>query len=205
MFFLNKYIRQLKKLNVLANKNMRLAAEEWDKDYKTLIAIMMSAQSRDEVTIIIANNFFKKFKNIKSIASAKESEILKSFKSLNYNKTKAKNVLNCSKILVNKYRGKVPKNFEELISLPGVGRKTANVYLAERGEPAIGVDTHLSYVSQYLGWSKNKNPDKIEMDLRQLFPRKKWRIVNRIVVRFGKSYISKKIKNKLLDEIKKID
>lgn len=202
---MNKYIRQLKKLNVLANKNMRLAAEEWDKDYKTLIAIMMSAQSRDEVTIIIANNFFKKFKNIKSIASAKESEILKSFKSLNYNKTKAKNVLNCSKILVNKYRGKVPKNFEELISLPGVGRKTANVYLAERGEPAIGVDTHLSYVSQYLGWSKNKNPDKIEMDLRQLFPRKKWRIVNRIVVRFGKSYISKKIKNKLLDEIKKID
>ncbi|MDD3083450.1 MAG: hypothetical protein PHP82_00315 [Candidatus ainarchaeum sp.] len=183
---------------------MRLAAEEWDSDWKILVSIIMSAQSRDETTIIVANSLFKKYSTLKKLSKANYFDVLKVFKSLNYNKTKAKNVINCAKILLKDYDCKVPMDFNKLINLPGVGRKTANVFLSEKGKDTIGVDTHLSYVSQYLNWSKHKNPVVIERDLKNLFPKNYWRLVNPVVVRFGKSYTNRKEKNKILDCIKKI-
>ena len=107
-------------------------------------------------------------------------------------------------MMMEKFNGVVPKKLEELIELPGVGRKTANVFLVEHGEDGIGVDTHVSYISQKLGWTKNKTQHKIEQDLKKLFPRRHWSRVNSTLVRFGKTHTSRKQKDKLLKEIKKI-
>ena len=107
-------------------------------------------------------------------------------------------------MLIKDYDGSVPYTIEELIKLPGVGRKTANVFISEYGKPGIAVDTHVHYISNYLDWSTNKNPHKVEADLKELFPKKIWSKVNYTLVRFGKTHTSRIQKNKMLDNIKKI-
>jgi len=199
-----KVLKQLSALDKKSSK-MRLAAQEWDSDWKTLVAIMMSAQSRDELTIQIASGLFEKYPSLESLANAKYSDVLKCLQSLNYNRTKAKHIIQTSKMLLSEYGGKVPHSVEELIKLPGVGKKTANVFLSEYGHAAIGVDTHVSYISQKLGWTKNKNPEKIESDLLLLFPKSHWSKVNEILVRFGKTFTSKREKDKILSEVKKLN
>ncbi|MBS3171783.1 endonuclease III [Candidatus Woesearchaeota archaeon] len=198
-----KILKQLKELEKLGIK-MRLAAEEWDKPWKILIATIMSARTRDEVTIPVAEKLFNKYYTIEKLSKAKLSDIAKIIKPVNFYKNKSKNVLNCAKILNEKYKGEVPLSIEELIELPGVGRKTANVFLSEIGKLGLGIDTHVHYISNFLGWSKNKNPHKVEEDLKRLFPKKYWISVNPILVRFGKTYTSRKQKNELLEKIKKI-
>ena len=123
---------------------------------------------------------------------------------MNFFRNKSKNVIACAKKIESDFKGKVPKTIESLISLPGVGRKTANVFLSEIGKPGIGVDTHVSYISQKLGWTKNKNPHKIEKDLKELFPEKYWSIVNSTLVRFGKTHTSRKQKDKILEEVRRV-
>ena len=199
---MSKILKQLKELEKRSSK-MRLAAESWNKDWQTLISTIMSARTRDEKTIPVASELFKKY-TLKKLANAKLKDVKKIIRPVNFYKTKSKNIVNCAKILVDKYNGKVPKDFDELIKLPGVGRKTANVFLAEYGNDNIGVDTHLSYISQQLGWTKNKDPHKIEKDLQRLFPQKYWKILNSILVRFGKTYTSRKKKDEILNEIKRI-
>ncbi len=198
--------KRLKQLNFFKKKSkfMRLAADGWESDWKTLIAIMMSAQSRDELTIVIAQNLFDKYPTLKELSVAKKSDVLRVFKSLNYNKTKAKHVVACAKLLVSDYGGVVPCDFEILTSLPGVGRKTANVFLAQFGEQTIGVDTHVAYISTKMNWTKNTSQERIENDLKKLFPTKYWGQLNNILVNFGKSYTSVKEKNKLILEAKQI-
>jgi endonuclease III len=200
---MNKELKQLKFLQK-NSKNIVLAAENWDSEWKTLISIIMSAQSRDETTIKIANELFEMYPNLEGLSHAKYSDLLKVFKSLNYNKTKAKHVLACSKILVNEYSGKIPNDFDLLIKLPGVGRKTANVFLSELGKNNVGVDTHVFYISRKLGWTKNKNIEKIELDLKKLFPEKYWSKINPILVRFGKTHTSKRKKDLLLEKTKSL-
>jgi len=197
-------IKVLQQLDMLDKKSskMRLAAEEWDLEWKSLIAIMMSAQSRDEMTIKIANGLFEKYPTLASLAGAKYDDVLTCLKSLNYNRTKSKHIIECAKLLVSQYSGVVPHVLGELIKLPGVGQKTANVFLSELGHDAIGVDTHTAYISQKLGWTKNKVPEKIENDLKLLFPKQSWKRINPILVRFGKTYTSKKQKDELLIKIK---
>lgn len=201
-----KQIKAIKQLGLLKSKSskMRLAAEKWDSPWKTLIAISLSAQSRDETTITIATKLFEKYSSLEKLANAKYADVLFVLKSLNYNKTKTANIIACAKMLQKEYDGIVPLDFDKLITLPGVGRKTANVFLSEYGFEAIGVDTHAAYISKKLNWTKNKVPEKIEMDLRQLFPKKQWKKINPILVRFGKTYTSKKEKDKILGEVGKI-
>jgi endonuclease-3 len=104
-----------------------------------------------------------------------------------------------TKDIVDKFDGKAPHKVEDLIMLSGVGRKTANVFLAEDGEAHIGVDTHVNYISNYLGWVKSDDPVKVEKQLMELFPKSKWTEVNNILVTFGKTYTSRKQKNMWLD------
>ncbi len=196
-------LKQLKLLNKYGEK-MRLAAEKWPNKFQTLISIVLSARTRDETTIKIAKELFKKYPTPKKLSKAGLNEIQKIIKPVNFYKNKSKNILNCSKILVKEYSSKVPESIEELIKLPGVGRKTANVFLAEKGKQAIGVDTHASYISQKLSWTKHQKPEKIEKDLEKLFPKKYWKEINQILVRFGKTYTSRREKNKLLEEIKRV-
>ena len=196
----------LKQINFMNKKSshMRLAAEEWKNNWQTLISIILSARSRDEVTIIVAKKLFDKYPNSKSLANAKKNEVEKTIKSINFYRNKSKSIINCSKMIIEKFSGNMPESIDELVELPGVGRKTANVFLSELGGDAIGIDTHVSYISQKLGWTKNHKQEKIEKDLKELFLKKNWNMVNSSLVRFGKTYTSKKEKDSLLEEVKKI-
>jgi endonuclease-3 len=198
--------RALKQLNILGKNGseMRLAAESWKNDFERLISIILSARTRDEITIPIATKLFNKYPSAKKLANAKLIDIEKIIKPINFYKNKSKNIIACSNQLVKNYNEKIPKDQKELEKLSGVGIKTANVFLNEVGIPAIGVDTHVSYISQKLGWTKNKNPKKIGEDLMNLFPQKYWNKVNSTLVRFGKTHTSRKEKDKLLEEIKNV-
>lgn len=194
-----KQLAELKKLS----GSMRLAAEEWKSDWQTLIAIMLSARTRDEVTIVVAKKLFAKYKTLSSLSRTSISEIQKIIRPVNFYRNKSKSVLGCAKKLIIDFNSKVPFTIDELVTIPGVGRKTANVFLSEFGGDAIGVDTHVSHISQYLGWTKHSNAHKIEIDLKKLFPKSRWNEVNVACVHFGKTFISTRKENELLDEIKK--
>jgi len=196
-------LKQIKFMNKKSS-HMRLAAEKWENNWQTLISIILSARSRDEVTIIVANKLFKKYPNPKSLASAKQSEVEKTIKSINFYRNKSKSIINCSRDIIEKFNGKIPEDIDRLVELPGVGRKTANVFFSELGGDAIGIDTHVSYISQKLEWTKNHKQEKIEEDLKKMFSKKNWNKVNSSLVRFGKTHTSKKEKDSLLEEIKKI-
>lgn len=199
-------IRVLKQLNILRKRGskLRLAADGWDKPWKTLIATILSARSRDDKTIVICNILFKKYSSLNKLAKSNLKDVQNIIRPINFYRNKSKSITNCAKMLVKEYKGNVPKDFDKLVKLPGVGRKTANVFLAVYGGSNIGVDTHVSYISQKLKWTKNKKPEKIEGDLERLFPKKYWRSINYVLVRFGRTYKRKKEKNKILEEIRKI-
>lgn len=194
-------IKQLKELKKHAPKELRLAAE-WKQPWKVLISTILSAQNQDKKTIPISEKLYKKYPTLKKLAQAPLTQIKKQIKSINYYKTKAKHIKQTAQILTK--QKKIPKTTQELIKLPGVGRKTANVYLAVvHNADTIGVDTHLSFVSQYLGWSENSKPKKIEEDLEELFPKKYWNSLNYIIVRFGQGH-NKKEQKRILNKLKTI-
>lgn len=180
-------IKQLDEIRKHISPDMRLAASGWNNEWQVLFSIILSAQTRDEKTIEVCEKLFKRFNSVDKFANARLGDLHRELKSINYYKTKSRHLKKCAKILIEKYRGKIPRTFEELIELPGVGRKTANVFLSEaRNEQAIGVDTHVARLSQKFSWTKNKDPHKIEMDLKKLFPQKSWSSINDTLVRFGK-------------------
>jgi len=183
---------------------MRLAAESWKSDFEILISTIMSARTRDETTIPVAEKLFEKFPSAKKLSKARIGQIEKIIRPVNFYRNKSKNILACSKEISKNFKDKIPREIDELVKFPGVGRKTANVFLAELGNAAIGVDTHVAYISKKLGWTKNNRQSKIEQDLKKLFPKRKWKEVNSILVRFGKTHTSKRKKDALLEEIKKI-
>ena len=204
VLFLNKMqcIRQLEELKKLSS-NIRLAAEDWNENWKILLSTLLSARTRDEVTIPVAQKLFDVYKNVENLSKASLNDIQKIIRPVNFYKNKSKNLLNCVKILQENYKGIPPLDFDKLIELPGVGRKTANVFLSEIGKDTIGIDTHVNHITHKLGWTKNKTQKKIEEDLKKLFPKEYWAKINPILVRFGKTYTSRKKKDELLDKIKK--
>ncbi len=197
-------LRQLNALKKLG-KDLRLAADSWKEDWQTLIATLMSARTTDKKTIPVAQELFSKYHSINSLADADISDIASIIRPVNFYKTKAKHIKELAQIIVRDYNGKIPHDFSKLIELPGVGRKTANVFLAEYEGDNIGVDTHLAYCSHRLGWTKNTNPYKIEKDLEKLFPKKYWRELNWIVVKFGQTYTSRRKKNEILERVKRVN
>ncbi len=192
-------IKQLMDIEKMANgREIRLAAE-WDEPWKILIAIILSAQNRDSRTIAVCEELFKKYPTPSKLGSARLSSIEKIIKSINYYKTKARNIKASAKIISDEGIG---NSVDEIIRLPGVGRKTANVYLSEIGKDAVGVDTHVKRISFKLGWTKNKKPDKIEKDLMDLFPRKYWSKINEALVKFGQEFgRSKNKENAILTKL----
>ena len=199
-----KALRQLKEILKLKG-DMRLAGEDWFSKYQTLIAIILSARALDETTIKVCKEMFFKYPDAKSLSKLSEEEVQDLIRKVNFYRNKSKSILNCAKMLDEKYGGEPPMDFDKLVQLPGVGGKTANVFLSEYGEDAIGVDTHVNYISNYLGWSNSEKPEIVEKDLMELFPKNKWAFLNQTLVKFGKRYTSRKEKNMLLDEIKKVE
>ncbi len=165
----------------------RLASEAWGEPWQTLITTIMSAQSRDETTIPIAERLFAHYGTLEKLSHAKYADVLEIFKSLNYNRTKAKNVIGAAKFIRNEFKGKVPEDIEELVKIPGVGRKTANIVKVEvHKHQAIPVDTHVHRLSNVLGLVKTKTPEQTEQELMKIVPKKYWGRVNRIFVLWGK-------------------
>ena len=197
-----EFLKILKKLEKkYGSFNKRLAADGWDSSWKTLIATILSAQSRDETTIQIAENLFKKYNSLERLSRAKNKDVFKILKSINYNKTKTKNVINASKYILENYKGKIPDNMEDLIKIPGVGRKTANLVLTEvHDKDGITVDTHVHRLSNVLGLVKTKNPTETEFALMKVIPRKYWYRINRLFVLWGKE-IRGRDKNKFLKSL----
>lgn len=197
-----KAIEQLKALERLAPKDMILAAE-WNEKWKVLISTILSAQTKDETTIAISEVLYKKYNTLKRLADAPLSEVRKIIRPINYHKTKARHIKETARMIVYDFAGKIPETLEELLIFPGVGRKVGNVYLAEAHNfNCIGVDTHVGRLSRKLGWSKEKNPHKVEKDLEALFPKKYWNSINYILVRFGRSFgISRSKEDKILQDL----
>lgn len=141
-----------------------------------LIATILSAQCTDERVNIVTDKLFKKYKNIKDYANAKLSDFEKDIYSTGFYRNKAKNIIATCNIIYKKYKGKVPKNFDELLKLPGVARKTANCVMGNAFNVPSGVvvDTHVSRITQRLGLTKNTDPNKIEQDLIKLLPKDEW-------------------------------
>jgi endonuclease-3 len=147
----------------------------FENDYQLITAVILSAQCTDQQVNKVAAKLFKAFPTARDLAQAELEKIKEIVRPTGYFNAKAKNIQACAQTLVTKYGGEVPTSLEELILLPGVGRKTANVVLGvAHNIPGWTVDTHVQRLSKRLGFTKNSDPFKIEMDLQKLFPESKF-------------------------------
>jgi endonuclease-3 len=159
-----------------------------DDPWQTLIATILSARSRDETTEVVARELFQQFPDCASLATAPVRRIEKIIKRTGFYKTKARRIINVSRILMKDHGGQVPDNMDALVSLPGVGRKTASCVLVYAfAKAAIPVDTHVHRISNRLGWVKTTTPEKTEQALRRLIEEKDWLLVNDLLVFHGKN------------------
>lgn len=162
--------------------------------FQLLVAVILSAQCTDKRVNLVTNELFKVYKTPQDFVKLNQEELEKLIYSCGFYKNKAKNILSMSKDLVNKFNGEVPNTLEELTTLAGVGRKTANVVLSEGFKKnAIAVDTHVFRVSKRLNLSKGNTPLKVETDLRRLFDENIWSNLHFYLVLFGR-YICKSLK-----------
>ena len=159
-----------------------------DNAWQLLIATMLSAQCTDARVNIVTKDLFKKYPDLESFADADIKELEKDIKSTGFYHNKAKNIIECAKRLVTDFNGNVPKTIEELTSLAGVGRKTANVIRGNiYNEPSIVVDTHVKRISRKLGFTKEEDPEKIEYDLMKVLPKDHWILFNIQIITHGRS------------------
>ena len=173
--------------------------------YKTLISTLLSSRTNDDTTLKAAERLFKKAPDITMLHKLSAQETEKLIYPVGFYKTKAKHLKILAEIILDNFNGRVPDTREDLMSLPGVGRKTANLVLNRAfGIPAIAVDTHVHRISNLLGWVKTKTPEKTEIALYKFLPKKYWKDTNRLFVSIGRQFRTKKqirqflIKNKLL-------
>lgn len=150
-------------------------ALEYETPFQLLISTILSAQCTDARVNIVTKTLFKKYKKPQDYITVKLEELEKDIFSTGFYKMKAKNIHGCCRDLIEKYNGKVPKDFDELVKLPGVGRKTASVVAGNAfGIPAIAVDTHVIRLSNLLGFVDTKDQTKIEFRLKELLPESYW-------------------------------
>ncbi|MEO0281954.1 MAG: endonuclease III [candidate division WOR-3 bacterium] len=156
--------------------------------YKILISCLLSLRTKDPITIKATENLFSMVSTPKDVIDIELDEIEKAIKSVNYYKTKAKRIKEISEELVSKYNGQVPNNFDELIKLKGVGRKTANIVLTHAfGKNAIAVDTHVHRISNRIGIVETKTPEQTEIELKKKIPIKYWKDYNNLLVTWGQN------------------
>ncbi len=152
-----------------------------------LVATILSAQCTDARVNMVTPTLFARFPDAKSFAEAKPAELEKLIQSTGFYRNKARNIQACCRQLVEKHAGKVPATMEDLVPLPGVGRKTANVVLgAAYGIPGITVDTHVGRLSRRLGLTEHTDPEKVERDLMALVPKKEGTIFSHRLILHGR-------------------
>jgi endonuclease-3 len=156
--------------------------------FKVLISTIMSARAKDEVTEVLAEALFRKYPDCNSLARAKQKDVIKIIRKIGFFNAKSKNVINAAKMVRDDFGGNVPDTMEELLKLPGVGRKVANCVLVYAfKQDAIPVDIHVHRISNRLGWVKTKAPEETEEALVKHVPQKHWQIVNDTFVAHGKT------------------
>jgi endonuclease-3 len=166
-------------------------ALEFETPVQLLVAVILSAQCTDVRVNIVTKDLFKKYKNVRDFASADIEEFQQDVRSTGFYKNKAKNILAAANSLIDNYNSEVPSTMEELIKLPGVGRKTANCVLGNVfGIPGITCDTHVIRLSRRLGLSANSDPVKLEYDLMEIVPKKRlggWTMFSHLIIWHGRN------------------
>lgn len=156
--------------------------------WQLLIAVILSAQCTDARVNIVTKDLFQKYDTLEKFANADQTELEKDIHSTGFFRMKAKNIISCARVLMERFNGEVPRTIEELTSLAGVGRKTANVI---RGniyhDPSIVVDTHVKRISRKLGFVQSSDPEKIEYELMEILPKDHWILYNIHIITLGRT------------------
>ncbi len=199
-----KSISQNKQLKVVEERKKRIKklyselkklfpkvkmALNYGSDWELLVAVMLSAQCTDKKVNEVTEKLFKKYKTLSDYVNANITEFEKDIKSTGFYKNKAKNVLSAAKMIQNKFGGKIPKTMEDMLSIPGVARKTANVVLGNVYGivEGIAVDTHVRRFAIRFNLTDSKNPVKIEKDLMEILPKKDWLEFTHRVIAYGRT------------------
>ncbi len=165
-----------------------LQQEEGNDPFKILIGTILSARTRDESTRVAVNNLFSRFKDAYAIANARIEEIEEAIRCTGFYRVKARRVKEVAMVVARDYNGKVPDTLEELLRLPGVGRKTANCVLVYAfDKDAIPVDTHVHRIANRLGLVDTRSPEDTEQELMKRVERRYWKSINDTFVRFGQN------------------
>lgn len=182
---INKVKTAVKKYNapVLEVFNKKLKNPYW-----TLISCLLSLRTKDETTEVVTKNLFKAAPTPQQILKLPLNKLKKIIYKTGFYNNKAKTIKNVTKIILEKFKGKVPDNLDDLLSLPGVGRKTANLVLTVAyNKMGICVDTHVHKIFNRWGYVKTKTPDETELKLREILPKKYWKKINNYLVLFGQN------------------
>ena len=184
---MNKHVKNI--LNTLDG----LYGVEWrcylnhETPWQLLIATILSAQCTDERVNLVTKDLFVKYPSVEAFANASSEELEQDIYSIGFHHAKAKNIIACCNKLISDYGGEVPDNMEELLTLNGVGRKTANVILGNvYGVQSVVVDTHVARISRRLGLTKSNDPAVIEQDLMHILPKSHWILYNIQIITFGR-------------------
>ncbi len=155
--------------------------------WELLVATILSAQCTDQRVNQVTPPLFRRYQRPAGLAAAKLPELEQLIRSTGFFKSKAKHLVACGKAVTERFNEQVPQTMEELITLPGVGRKTANVILGNAfGQPGVVVDTHVKRVAKRLGLTGSDNPDRVEKDLQQLMPKSQWTAVSQRLLLHGR-------------------
>ena len=159
-----------------------------EKDWQLLVAVILSAQCTDARVNMVTPHLFSRYDTLEKLAAADVRDLEEEIHSIGFYHAKAKNIIACAERLVSVYGGKVPDSMEELLTLPGVGRKTANVILGNiYHTPSVVVDTHVKRISGKLGLTKETDPEKVEYDLMHVLPEDHWIRYNMQIITLGRT------------------
>jgi len=169
-------------------------ALNWGNEWELLVAVILSAQCTDKKVNEVTEKLFKKYKTLNDYVKAKPGEFKKDIHSTGFYKNKTKNILAAAKMVKNEFGGRVPKTMAEMITIPGVARKTANIVLhnAHGVVEGIAVDTHVIRLSKRFGLTNHTDPVKIERDLMEILPKREWGEFNYRLVDYGRKYCQAK-------------
>ena len=197
-----KIVNELKKL--LPDAKIVL---NYVNNWELLVAVMLSAQCTDKKVNEVTQKLFKRYRTLEDYVNADPGEFEQDIKPTGFYRQKTKNILSCARIIKEKFGGEVPHTMEELLALPGVARKTANIVLGNAYGivEGIAVDTHVIRLSRLLGLTDETNPDKIERDLMQILPREEWFDITYRLIDYGRKYCPARRHNHVACPLSRID
>ena len=182
-------VRALKVMELLRREHSDAkVALEYSDPLQLLVSTILSAQCTDKTVNKVTKVLFKKYKTAEDFANADLTELEQIIRSTGFYRNKSRNIKKCCQVLVARFNSEVPKSMAEMLELPGVGRKTANVVLSNAFGviEGLAVDTHVQRLAQRLGLTSNKQPDRIEEDLMRIFPKSEWSSVTDLLIFHGR-------------------